>query len=265
MIYISRWTGRTGNNIQQCAIGLLAAEALNNSFSQGLDHNIIGLIGYRFGSGSIDIAHDWFNFYGSSAPFIIDLEYVHANIRRMCKKHLYPYLKVDKQPALDRDTLVVHIRSGDIMDQNICVHSDYVPNPLIYYYYLISQFRKTIIVTEPDLNNPVISILRRNPTVSIQSASVAKDLGTLMSATNLASSGVGTFCMAAALCSQNIENYYCTDLMKPEHLNYKMLLNTDVKVHVYKLRNYIKPGEWRNTESQRDLLLNFRNEILYDD
>ena len=56
-----------------------------------------------------------------------------------------------------------------------------------------------------------------------------------MSAKNLALSGVGTFAMAAALCSSNIENLFTTDLLLTEHLNYTMLFNTDVEVHVMEL------------------------------
>lgn len=266
MIRLSYWSGRTGNNIQQCAIGLLAAEALGNSFSQGLPHDIIDCFGYRFGNNNVDIVNPWFFIDGPNRPFVIDLDHVNANIRRVCKDLLHPYLKIKSRPPIDKDTLVIHIRSGDVMDQRQRVHSDYVPNPLVYYYHLMSQYNRTILVTEPDLNHPVIGTLMRNPNVSVQTSTVADDLGTLMAAKNLASSGVGTFCIAAALCSRNIENFYCTDLKKTEHLNYCMLLNTDVNVYVYKLHNYIKPGEWRNTQLQRDLIINFRNEMeLYDE
>ena len=78
-----------------------------------------------------------------------------------------------------------------------------------------------------------------------------------MSAKNLANSGVGTFCVAAALCSSNIQNFYCTDLMFTEHLNYSMLINTDVNVHQLKLNNYLQVGEWTNTEDQRNFIIEY--------
>ena len=40
-----------------------------------------------------------------------------------------------------------------------------------------------------------------------------EDFATLMAAKNVALSGVGTFAMAAALCSSNIENLFTTDLV----------------------------------------------------
>ena len=53
-----------------------------------------------------------------------------------------------------------------------------------------------------------------------------------MSAKNVALSGVGTFAMAAALCSSEIENLFTTDLLLTEHLNYTMMYNTDVEVQI---------------------------------
>ena len=56
--------------------------------------------------------------------------------------------------------------------------------------------------------------------VKIQSSTVEDDFATLMSAKNVALSGVGTFAMAAALCSTQIKNLYTTDLLLTEHLDY---------------------------------------------
>ena len=67
--------------------------------------------------------------------------------------------------------------------------------------------------------------------VKIQSSTVADDFATLMSAKNVALSGVGTFAMAAALCSTQIKNLYTTDLLLTEHLNYTMMYTTDVEIH----------------------------------
>ena len=82
-----------------------------------------------------------------------------------------------------------------------------------------------------------------------------------MSAKNVALSGVGTFAMAAALCSSNIKNLFTTDLLLTEHLNYTMLFNTDVEVHVMELGDdYIPviPCSWANTEEQRQFILDYR-------
>ena len=81
-----------------------------------------------------------------------------------------------------------------------------------------------------------------------------------MSAKNLALSGVGTFAMAAALCSSKIKNLYTTDLLLTEHLNYSMFFNTDVDVHVMDLENYLPvfPCSWKNSEEQRKFIIEYR-------
>ena len=81
-----------------------------------------------------------------------------------------------------------------------------------------------------------------------------------MNAENVALSGVGTFAMAAALCSTTLKNLYTTDLLLTEHLNYTMLYNTNVDVNVMELDNYLPvfPCSWKNTEDQRKFILEYR-------
>ena len=81
-----------------------------------------------------------------------------------------------------------------------------------------------------------------------------------MSARNVALSGVGTFAMAAALCSTQIKNLYTTNLLLTEHLNYSMMYNTDVELQVMDLENYLPvfPCSWKNTEEQRKFILDYR-------
>jgi len=132
---------------------------------------------------------------------------------------------------------------------------------LIFYLNLIESFDKCILITEPDDKNPIVHELKKIDKVQIQSSTVAEDFATLMSAKNLALSGVGTFAMAAALCSSKIKNLYTTDLLLTEHLNYTMLFNTDVEVHVMELGDeYIPvyPCSWANTEEQRQFILDYR-------
>ncbi len=70
---------------------------------------------------------------------------------------------------------------------------------------------------------------------------------------------VASFAVSAALCSEKVENFYCSDLMISEHLNYMMLISTDVRVHCMPLSNYLKPGDWKNTNEQRDYIMNYEN------
>jgi hypothetical protein len=82
-----------------------------------------------------------------------------------------------------------------------------------------------------------------------------------MRAKNLASSGTGTFAVAAGLCSSNLNNFYCTNLYLDEHLNPGMLMKTEgVTVYVMELENYIQLKNWKNDEEQRKFILEYKNE-----
>tara|TARA_R100001509_G_C4779555_1_gene185877 strand:- start:167 stop:709 length:543 start_codon:yes stop_codon:yes gene_type:complete len=179
-------------------------------------------------------------------------------MRRICKR-IAPNLNLPKKNIIGDDTIVMHLRSGDNYHRIFNPPTNYVPNPLIYYLNLIDSFDKCILITEPDKDNPIVHELEKIDKVKIQSSTVEDDFATLMSARNVALSGIGTFAMAAALCSTNIKHLYTTDLLLTEHLNYTMLIKTDVEVHVMELENYIPvfPCSWKNTEDQRKFILEY--------
>ena len=256
VIRVSSWYGRLGNNIQQCAVATMVAELLQSSF-ECIDHELISPEKEVFGDSLLELSGRCFFWDGPEKEIGLPVDYINKNMRRICRDHIFKRLRIRECPQISDGTIVIHIRSGDIFDQVFSGGHTYVPNPLHYYLLLIKKFDKAIIITEPDNNNPVVESLRWHPKVIVQSGSVEEDFGCLLAAKNLASSGIGTFCLAAALCSQNIKNFFCSNLMLSEHLNYGMLLDSDVKVSVAELQDYIVPGEWKNTEEQRRLILRY--------
>jgi rhodanese-related sulfurtransferase len=267
---VEGWFGRTGNNIQQVTNALLLAEHRQENFSQFLDHNIIDKFSVNFG-GSDDVIEDgrfysWEPLFSHENVFVgdneigLDKEYIYKNFKRVCETYVTPNLKIPKVDVLPEDTVVIHIRSGDIFERIHIPPISYVPNPLDYYLNIIDKFENVIVVTEPDKNNPIIFELQKNKKVIFQSKTVQEDFATLMSARNLVLSGVGTFAMAAAMCSSNIESLYTTNLLFTEHLNYSMMFNTSVNVNVTKLNDYIPvyPCSWTNTEEQRNFILTYQ-------
>ena len=256
-IKISHWYGRLGNNIQQCALGTMVAEAREDTF-ESIDHEIISKHKTSFGLSNTNYESKWFYYEGEHQEIATDIEYIYSNMRRVCKKYVAPHLKIPKISVPD-DTLVIHIRSGDIFDQRVDNPTNYVPNPLCFYKELLELYPRSYIVTEPDNYNPIVEELKKDPRVTVQSKSVEEDFGLLLSAKNIASSGVGTFAISAALCSERVENFYCSDLMISEHLNYMMLISTDVRVHLMPLSNYLRPGDWKNTNEQREFIMNYEN------
>lgn len=262
---ISNWSGRLGNNIQQLANCIMYSEYNDNTFSQILDHNIINKFYLKFGD-RVDSGYGRFyswqpivncvgNSFSGENETGLEIDYIYKNIRRICSKYIFPNLSLPKKNVLDDETIVIHLRSGDVYTG----FHNYVPNPLIYYLNLIESFDKCLVITEPDNNNPIIHELSKLDKVKIQSSSVEEDFSTLIHAKNLALSGVGTFAVAAALCSPYIENLYTSDLLLTEHLNYTMLFDTNINVHVMELKNYIPvfPCSWNASEEQLKFIMEY--------
>jgi len=254
---LSHWYGRLGNNIQQCAIGTMVAQEVGGTFKQELDHDIIEKYETTFGSSSEEQVSKFFYWEGPYREVTLSSGIITRSMRQVCKEFVFPHLRVSRVSVPD-DTIVIHIRSGDVFDKGVSNPNQYVPNPLDFYRQLLDGFRKAIIVTEPDEYNPVVQELKRYDKVTVQSLTVQEDFATLMGARNVASSGVGTFAVAAALCSQRIERFYCSNVSISEHLNWHMLVGKEVEVHCMHLDNYIKPGEWRNTDEQRQFILDYK-------
>ena len=238
---VSHWSGRLGNNIQQVANCIMRAELTGDTCSQTHEHSIIKKFDLNFGdkpkeevySGRFyawePLVHCEKGIFEGGNEIGVDVNYVYANMRRICRNYVTHELEIPKhEPICD--------------DLN-----------------LIESFDKCILITESDRDNPIVSELEKIDKVKIQSSSVQEDFATLMAAKNVALSGVGTFAMAAALCSKNIKHLYSTDLLLTEHLNYSMLVGTDVQVHTMELKDYLTvfPCSWMNTEEQRQFILNY--------
>lgn len=257
---INQWYGRLGNNIQQISNSIYYC-AKNKANFYCPPHPLINQFSINFGEDK-DISSRFYFFdtypIGEKKDFECDSYELNYLRREICLKFILPNLKINLKESLPEDTLVIHIRSGDIFISN--PHRLYVQNPLYFYNNIIKNFEKVLIVSESDKNNPIIDKLKENKNVFFQSKSIEEDFSTLLAAKNLATSGVSTFSCAAALCSKEIKNLYCSNIYLTEHLNPSMLYNTHVNIHMHHLKNYIKIGEWKNTVEQRNFMLNYSGE-----
>jgi hypothetical protein len=259
---ISNWYGRLGNNIQQICNGILFSILSGDGFSS-IEHESINQVVFNYNEQSTIRQCRFFHYNTSNKDFDIPLDYLYENISKVAKEYVVPNFKFGIGKAFDEDTLIIHIRSGDIFAHEHNPPQDYVPNPLCYYLNLIEEYGKIIVVTEPDNHNPIIDELKKIEKVTVQSKSVGEDFATLMRAKNLASSGIGTFAVAAALCSSNLKNFYCTDLYLDEHLNPEMIMKCEgIKVYMMELKNYIQLKNWKNDEEQRKFILEYQNESI---
>lgn len=267
---IANWYGRMGNNIQQVANALILAEKSGKSFEQDLEHDLIAKFKYNFGKDGKKARRRFYSwqpiincqhskFYGSN-EIGVSREYIFQNLRRICKEYIRPYLMIPPVDTLSEDTLVIHIRGGDVFEKEYKNPTNYVQNPLSFYLTIISKFENTLVVVEPNSKNPVLNELQKIPNLKFQSSSPVEDFATLLSAKNLATSGVGTFAIAAAFCSSNIMNLFVTNSYLTEHLNHSILYNSDINITEYQLSNYIPvyPCNWKNSPEQRHLMLDYK-------
>jgi hypothetical protein len=180
------------------------------------------------------------------------INYINS-IHNFNKNYLFHKLKIKKNIDIDRDTLVIHVRTGDVFNNNW--HSLYSQNPLSYFLKISENYQKVLIISGKDQNNPVLKLLKQYKKFSFQSASFIDDFNVLLNARNLASSGVSGFPIVAALMSQKIENFYHSDLYLKEHLNPEMLDKNQVTIHSYKIIDGIQPMEFKKTDKNLSKLM----------
>ena len=138
----------------------------------------------------------------------------------------------------DADTLVIHLRSGDVADLS---HPTYVINPLCYCKWLSTIHNKCIIVTEDDRPHFLLSRIQTLfDSCIIVSNDTFQDFALLRSSVNLATSGVGTFAIAAALLSSSLRSFYCSDLFLKEHLNPGHLNRNRIVQNVFRAGDFFR-------------------------
>ena len=264
-IKISKWFGRLGNNIQQCAVGILIAKQRNDTF-QNIEHDIIKPISLDFRSlknnnfGKV-YSNEFFYWNGYIRSPNISSYKLYKEIQKICRKYILPRLDIPKI-SIPKETLVIHIRSGDVFEDGMSFYN-FIPNPYIYYLKLIDFYDSVLVITEKDKRNPVVNKLKKISKVNIQAESIKEDFGALLGAKNLATSGVGTFPIAASLCSENLENLYCSENFEKIAVNYKMISDPGINVYECKLNNYIKKGSWRSNSEQKKLILEAKVDINF--
>lgn len=252
IVKITRWYGRFGNNIQQLLVAKTHSLSKGWKFSMP-NHDYISNFSDKMSWIErllySQIRNRYF-FYSGEWGFTIEKGLTENFFNLVGKNYIYPNFKFSVDEPLDDDTLIIHLRGGDVFEKN-CPHKEYVQNPLDFYRKIIPSFKKTIVVAEAINSNPVLPHLLAMPHVSVSKESLIEDFSILLRARNLVSSGVGTFCLAAAICSPNLKNFFCSDRYLKTHLNPEML-QKHLNVHMINLPNYIDIGDWTyNDEIQK--------------
>jgi len=170
----------------------------------------------------------------------------------ICKKYILPNIKLHNK-NLDRDTIVVHLRSGDIFSANPypVFKYPYLPPPLSFLLYAIKPYKKAIIVTQ-DMRNPLLFELKQQDNVFIQSSSLLEDASTVFSAKNLVIGCASSLSLMIAWISNNLEKLFHASLLG------RLFFDSKIKYIFYDLENIYK---WENSDQQIETIL--KHELDY--
>lgn len=305
-IFLKDWYGQLGNNLLQLARTEFLAAKIKTSISLP-PHSFLDLEqDYQLHTALIDLpkieSSSTFNFFLAdlrhlgkptinlqesllrnfyyqydSYPYSLSL----GNWRETLREKILPLLPSQLDPRITDETLVIHIRSGDIFQTDWAAHAGYVQPPISFYLEIIesSNFQEIVIVTQPDLKNPCIHKLQQQfPYIRIQASSLMEDIRTILSARNLVT-GQSTFSLALGFASSQIQHLYVPQFdLKPGYVkaflwpdivkltfqsNYQQQCkDLDFEIHLAKISHYISIGDWHNSPQQRDLMLNHKREHI---
>ena len=249
--------GGFGNNLQQIALAIMFSKKYKKNFVLK-NHPVVKDFKLKFSESISDftISSKKLRFFYFGSDELInhridpplemhDKDYYLENFSNIFKTYIKPQIIFLKDQQLSKNMLVIHIRNYE-------GHPDYAQNPISYYKHLNEKFDEILFVTD----NPeafILTELKKFMNYDIQSSTLENDFNTLYSAKNLASSGVGTFVIAAALMSENLINFYYSNLFLKRGLNPLMLSQDIDKTQLY-FNEFLDFGKWKDLEKVKSFL-----------
>lgn len=173
--------------------------------------------------------------------------------------------------------IVIHFRGGDVFPVTGLPHPFYVQPPLSYYQICIKHVMEShmlsrldrIIVVYQDKQNPVVQpfidwLHKLDLVVFEQSSDFLHDFNTMANSTVFVTSA-GSVSEAVLLQSTSISTVYYFKTFgrgfEAEYTGHGFYQFIDSTLECYCVepkKEYIKPGEWRNTAEQRKIMLHYQ-------
>jgi len=182
----------------------------------------------------------------------------------ICKKFIIPNLNKDIFVLLDKRICVMHVRSGDLF-KNV-VHPEYTQPPLAYYTKIINtydnDYDKFIIITSPDMANPVINELKKIKKVKFLKNTIEEDYILMLRAETLVLSW-STFSDTIVFLSPNLKNLFFWNDGKHVFAD-TSIIPKHIKVNSISLiEKYIERGEWNGLDlNQHKIMLEYKKENI---
>lgn len=239
--YIHRWFGRTSNNLMSIIHMILLAKDNNKNYSM-IEHHLFSIKN---------------NTKLESKKIIKDEDCFHRYINKLTlnkyKNIFNKHIDMKKTKKTKKYDICIHIRGGDIFNKPCNPY--YTPLPLTFYQKYIGLNKdKSICVVYEDNKNPSINILKKQyPCVVFQSSDLLTDIFTLANCEIMILS-TGTFFLTSFCISKTVKK-----VIYPEYLD-KWFDTSDWGIEAERIEfpNYIKLGEWKNDESQHNLIINYK-------
>ncbi len=256
-VCIQSWYGRLGNNILQ------VKNALHLAFYK--QYNVILPKHKYFTTTYIIINKD----IRINYPKVLDEQQFYSPTNKFVPQDvcttqtplvIQKLITIFKYPPpipLPNHSLVLHIRSGDIFEQN--PHPLYITPPLSYYTDIIqSHPHQQIILLAENTSNPCIpALLKMYPTIIYRQQTLEQDIQIILAATTIVIS-FGSMINSLLLVSSNIQTVYMP--------SYNFMLDLPGKnIHLIDLDDYKdRLTPWKNTPDQRQIMLTYtRSEESY--
>lgn len=237
---ITNFSGRTGNNLLQTLTMLYEFERDVEGVALSIPpHSIF----------SLKTPYHNANKYNSCT--YDTLQFLQLNINTL-KTLSDKYLKFHIQPTNIIYDIGIHIRSGDIFQNN--GHRLYKQPPLNMYKRIIDDnMNKNIVIVFENNNNPVINELKRLyhsvDNIYFQSSTLLHDINTLSNCKTLVISN-GTFCLIPMMYSNFIDK-----IVYPSYMKNNKWFRFDDNCISFDLPNY--NTEWNNSKEQNQYLLSY--------
>lgn len=262
-LVIIKWCGRLGNNIIQIVNCLSIAlhyqcnvQIPTHKYFNKTDLNLFGVNLVGGNQSRIKVITDYFFNMDNIKDIKIDKKWVKIYFKQI--QQVLQSIFIIKPPSvLNDNTLLIHIRSGDIFGKH--PHPGYIPAPLSYYTKIIdsNKYNEIYIISEDDRNPCIPKLKSMYKNVKFDIHHLDFDIKLVLSAPNIVIS-TGTFISALLIFSKNIKHIY-----RPSELGLSMcdLILSNVKQTTISLKLYYQLiGKWQNSENQVKQILDFKLE-----